>query len=204
MVGLFVALGVGIAIGNAGSSDSEPLADSSDEVSQEEFADLEAERDAVTAAMEEVEAERDAANARADEAEEALLLAELEAVEAAAQAASSEPEEEDDEPAEDEAAQGEDLSLAQRNAIGSAESYLSFTHFSRSGLISQLEYEDFSTDDATFAVDYIDPDWNEQAAGSAESYLEFTSFSRQGLIDQLLYEGFSQSEAEYGVEAVGY
>jgi Host cell surface-exposed lipoprotein/Protein of unknown function (DUF2510) len=91
----------------------------------------------------------------------------------------------------------------QRNAVSSARSYLDFSSFSRQGLIEQLEYEDYSAADATFAVDYVSPDWNEQAAKSAESYLEFTSFSYQGLIDQLIYEGFTPAQAEYGVDQSG-
>lgn len=104
----------------------------------------------------------------------------------------------------EEAEADSDLTLAQQNAIGQAESYLSFTAFSREGLIEQLEYEGYSNADATFAVDAINVDWNEQAALQAEQYLELMSFSRQGLIDQLLYEGFTQEQAEYGASAVGY
>jgi hypothetical protein len=96
------------------------------------------------------------------------------------------------------------LTLGQKQAIAQAESYLDFAAFSRTGLIEQLEYEGFSTADATFAVDNITVDWNEQAAASAESYLEFTSFSRSGLIEQLIYEGFTPEQAEFGVTAVGY
>lgn len=96
------------------------------------------------------------------------------------------------------------LTLGQKNAIGSAQSYLSFSGFSRSGLIKQLEYEGYSTEDATFAVDYLNIDWNEQAVKSAESYLSFSSFSRQGLIDQLEYEGFTHEQAVYAVGQVGY
>lgn len=94
-------------------------------------------------------------------------------------------------------------SVAQKNAVRQAESYLEYSAFSRSGLIGQLEYEDYSTDDATYAVDHITVDWNVQAAKSAASYLEYSSFSRQGLIDQLVYEGFSASEAEFGVSQTG-
>ena len=93
--------------------------------------------------------------------------------------------------------------VSQSNARESASSYLDFTAFSRSGLIGQLEYEGFSTADATYAVDSLNVDWNEQAAKSAASYLEFTSFSRSGLIDQLVYEGFTQAQAEYGVSTTG-
>lgn len=94
-------------------------------------------------------------------------------------------------------------SISQRNARGSAEDYLAFASFSRTGLIGQLEYEGFSTADATYAVDVLNVDWNEQAAKSAASYLEFSSFSRSGLIDQLVYEGFTQAQAEYGVSTTG-
>lgn len=97
-----------------------------------------------------------------------------------------------------------DITLSQENAIKSAENYLSFSAFSRKGLIGQLEFEGYSNEDATFAVDYLDVNWNAQAAKSAEQYLEFSSFSRQGLIDQLIFEGYTDTQAEYGVSAVGY
>ncbi len=91
----------------------------------------------------------------------------------------------------------------QENARGSAESYLKYSAFSRSGLIGQLEFEGHSTEDASYAVDAVNADWNEQAARSAKNYLEYSSFSRSGLIDQLLFEGFTQSQAEYGVSTTG-
>ena len=76
--------------------------------------------------------------------------------------------------------------------------------FSQSGLIKQLEYEGFSNEDATYAVNNCIVDWNEQAAKKAKEYIDTMSFSRDGLIDQLKYEGFSQEQAEYGVSAIGY
>ena len=88
----------------------------------------------------------------------------------------------------------------QRNARESAEAYLRFSAFSRTGLIEQLEYEGYSFEDASYAVDEANADWFEQAEKSAESYLDYSSFSRSGLLDQLLYEGFSEAEAAYGVE----
>jgi hypothetical protein len=94
--------------------------------------------------------------------------------------------------------------IGQKNARESAESYLKFSAFSRQGLIDQLEFEDYSTEDAEYAVDALNVDWNEQAAKSAASYLEFSSFSKQGLIDQLVFEGYTKSEAEYGAKAAGY
>lgn len=96
------------------------------------------------------------------------------------------------------------VTMGQKNALSKAKSYLGFTAFSYTGLISQLEFDGFSTEDSTYAVDNCGADWNEQAAKKAKSYLDFTSFSRDGLIDQLLFDGFTNEQAEYGVTKVGY
>ena len=90
----------------------------------------------------------------------------------------------------------------ERNALSKAYDYLDFMAFSYSGLIEQLEFEGFSTSEATYAADNCGADWNEQAAKKAREYLDFMSFSRSGLIEQLEFEGFTRSQAEYGVNAV--
>lgn len=95
------------------------------------------------------------------------------------------------------------FTAGQQNAIGKAQSYLQVAPFSRDGLIKQLEFDKFSTDDATFAVDHITVDWNAQATAKAKSYLQITSFSHQGLVDQLVFDGFTQDQAEFGVTAAG-
>lgn len=100
--------------------------------------------------------------------------------------------------------QEDTLTLGQKNALSMAKRYLDYTAFSYSGLIEQLEYEGYSTEEATYAVDNCGADWNEQAALKAQDYLDYASFSRSGLIDQLLFEGFTSEQAEYGVTAVGY
>lgn len=96
------------------------------------------------------------------------------------------------------------LTMGQQNALQSAKDYLDYSGFSYTGLIEQLEFEGYSTEDATYAADNCGADWNEQAAKSAQSYLDLTSFSRDGLIEQLVFDGFTQEQAEYGVTAVGY
>ncbi|MCO4273036.1 Ltp family lipoprotein [Pseudarthrobacter sp. HLT3-5] len=93
--------------------------------------------------------------------------------------------------------------ISQQNALRKAADYLEYTAFSRTGLIGQLEYEKYSAEDATWAVDRVTVDWNVQAAKKAKSYLEYTSFSRSGLVDQLLYEGYTPEQAEYGVSQTG-
>lgn len=94
--------------------------------------------------------------------------------------------------------------IGQQNALKSAKSYLNVSAFSRSGLIKQLEYEGYSEDEATYAVDNCGADWFEQAVKCAKSYLDVSAFSREGLIKQLEYEGFTHEQAVYGVEQNGY
>lgn len=94
--------------------------------------------------------------------------------------------------------------LGEKNALAQAGNYLSFTSFSYSGLIEQLEFEGFTPDEAKYAADNCGADWNEQAALKAQEYLDYSSFSRSGLIEQLEFEGFTTEQAEYGVTAVGY
>lgn len=100
--------------------------------------------------------------------------------------------------------EGKQETVSQKNAVRKAKSYLDFSAFSREGLIDQLEYEGFSTEDATYGADNSGADWNEQAVKKAKSYLDFSAFSRQGLIDQLEYEGFTYEQAVYGVEQNGF
>ena len=70
-------------------------------------------------------------------------------------------------------------------------------------LIEQLRYDRFSLADATYAVDRIGADRDEEAAQSAQSYLDTMPVSRQGHIDQLIYEKFTPAQAAYGVSTTG-
>lgn len=80
---------------------------------------------------------------------------------------------------------------------------MDFSAFSYDGLIGQLEFDKFTTEQATYAVKNCGTDWNEQAVKKAKSYLDISGFSRDGLIDQLVFDGFSQEQAVYGVEQNG-
>ena len=88
----------------------------------------------------------------------------------------------------------------EKMALASAKNYLSIKAFSREGLIEQLKFEGYSTDEATYAVDNCGADWKEQAAKAAKEYLELLPMSEQQLIDQLKFEGFTEEEAIYGAE----
>jgi hypothetical protein len=95
--------------------------------------------------------------------------------------------------------------MSQQNAIRKAQDYLNYTAYSRQGLITQLvDAEQFSEDDATYAVDGLNVDWNLQAAKKAEQYLDYTAYSHGGLLNQLIDgEHFTPSQAAYGVNAAG-
>ncbi|MCQ2446372.1 MAG: Ltp family lipoprotein [Clostridia bacterium] len=101
-----------------------------------------------------------------------------------------------------ESSQETQLSAGQRNALRQAQSYITVMAFSRSGLIDQLEYSGYSSEDATFAVDSLNVNWKEQAILKAKDYIDTMAFSRMGLIDQLEYSGFTTEEATYGVDSL--
>lgn len=101
------------------------------------------------------------------------------------------------------------LTTQQKNAVRSAENYISIMGFSRKGLINQLssDYGDgYSVKDATIAVDSMNIDYNEQAAKSAKNYLNTMGFSCKGLIDQLSSDAgdqYTQEQASYGAKQAG-
>ena len=61
--------------------------------------------------------------------------------------------------------------LGEQNALKSVQEYLSFSAFSHSGLVQQLEFEDRSHAEATYGADRCGANWFEQAAKSAADYL---------------------------------
>ena len=93
--------------------------------------------------------------------------------------------------------------MGESNALLSAQSYLEYSAFSYVGLIEQLEYEGYSSSEATYAVNNCGADWNEQALKSARSYLAYAAFSYEGLIEQLEYEEFTNEQAVYAANNCG-
>lgn len=103
----------------------------------------------------------------------------------------------------------QDLTGPQKNAVRSAENYLSFAGFSRDGLIEQLSspYGDgYDLADATAAVNSLAVDWNAEAVEAAQQYLEISGFSCSGLIEQLSSDygnKFTKNQATYAAEQAG-
>ncbi len=94
--------------------------------------------------------------------------------------------------------------FGEQNALKSAQSYLSFSAFSHSRLIQQLEYEGYSNAEATYGADRCGANWCEQAAKCAANYLKVSAFSESGLREQLKFEGFTDTQAYYGAAKNGY
>lgn len=223
----FAAASVAVLVSGCGAEEPAPPAASvTSEDAESARALVDAEQRAADAEARATDAEVRATDAEAEAAEEKERVATLEDELAAAEASLAELEEaaaesqvEDEIVADTVAAVEEDddvevrdaagdqrsgsMTVAQENAVRSASNYLDFTAFSRSGLIGQLEFEGYSTEDATVAVDSLDVDYDQQAAKAAKNYLDFTGFSRQGLIDQLVFEGYTQEQATYGVDQTG-
>ncbi|GAB3267655.1 Ltp family lipoprotein [Arthrobacter pigmenti] len=212
ILALFIISG----IASCGNEDPEPVgSDQTSEVeattsagdtsaADEAKASAKAEEEADKKAEAEAKAKEEAEAKAAEEAEAAAKAeAEAKAAEEAEAAAKAEAEAKAAEEAEAAKAKAEAGTVSQQNALRAAENYLDFTAFSRTGLIDQLVFEEYSAEDATWAVDRVNVDWNEQAAKAAANYLDFTSFSRQGLIDQLIFEGYTPAQAQYGVSQTG-
>jgi Host cell surface-exposed lipoprotein len=95
--------------------------------------------------------------------------------------------------------------------VDAAQSYLALgTGFSYESLFKQLTSSygsGFSAADATFAINYLHPDWDAQAVEAAKGYMALgTGFSRDSLIQQLTSSygsGFTYSQAEYAATQVG-
>ena len=97
------------------------------------------------------------------------------------------------------------LPIERRSAIEKAQSYLSHTPFSPSGLYDQLLFEGFSEEDSQFAVNCLVVDWDEMCYEKAVSYItNVGGFSKQSLIDQLVFEGFTKKQAKKAVQRLGY
>lgn len=97
-----------------------------------------------------------------------------------------------------------ELTMGQKNALGSAEKFLNYRGYSYSGLIEILEYDGYTHEEAVFAADNCGADWFEQAVREAETFLNYSSYSRAGLIEMLEYDGFTSEQAEYAVTQCGY
>lgn len=102
------------------------------------------------------------------------------------------------------------MTTAQQQAVDAAKGYLSLGQgFSYAGLLQQLTSSSgsgFTQAQAEYAINYLKPDWDQQAVEAAKGYLKLGGFSRDSLIQQLTSSagsGFTQAQAEYAANKVG-
>ena len=88
----------------------------------------------------------------------------------------------------------------EQDALNAAKNYLKVMPFSHTSLIKQLEFEGFSTKDATYGADNCKANWKEQALKAANDYVKLMAISRAGLLNQLVHEGFVFEEISYAAD----
>lgn len=93
--------------------------------------------------------------------------------------------------------------MGQKNALRKAKEYLGVMPFSHDGLIKQLEFEGYTSEEAAYGADNCGADWNTQAVKKAKEHLNVMAFSHDGLIKQLEHEAYTPEEAAYGVDNCG-
>ena len=93
-----------------------------------------------------------------------------------------------------------------RSALTKAKSYSELMHMSKAGIYNQLvsEYgEQFTAEEAQYAIDNIQADWNANALAKAQSYQDMMSMSPNAIYDQLVSEygeQFTAEEAQYAID----
>ena len=92
------------------------------------------------------------------------------------------------------------------NALAIAEDYSENMHMSKAGIYDQLisEYgEQFTEEEAQYAIDNIVADWNANALAKAKDYQDTMDMSPAAIYDQLISEygeQFTAEEAQYAVD----
>lgn len=101
---------------------------------------------------------------------------------------------------------GKEPTIGQKNALKKAESYSNMMHMSKNGVYKQLisEYgEGFTEEEAQYAIDNMNADWNANALEKAKSYQEMMNMSKSAIYKQLVSEygeDFTEEEAQYAIE----
>ena len=92
-----------------------------------------------------------------------------------------------------------------KSALRQADTYANTMHMSKARIYNQLisEYgEKFTEEEAQYAVDNVDADWNENALATAKNYQDNMALSPEAIRDQLTSEygeEFTQEEADYAI-----
>lgn len=97
----------------------------------------------------------------------------------------------------------ESLNENQVQAIQTAKDYLDTMHLSQTELLQMLSVENIDSEDAKFALEYLNIDWNQEARKKAKEYCKHKiGFSKEKLKAQLLFDHFTEEEADFAVSHI--
>ena len=97
----------------------------------------------------------------------------------------------------------ESLSENQVQAIQTAKDYLDTMHLSQTELLQMLSVENVDSEDAKFALEYLNIDWNQEARKKAKEYCKHKiGFSKEKLKSQLLFDHFTEEEADFALSHI--
>ena len=97
----------------------------------------------------------------------------------------------------------ESLSENQVQAIQTAKDYLDTMPLSQTELLQMLTVESINLEDAKFALEYLDIDWNQEARKKAKEYCKHKiGFSKVKLKAQLLFDHFTEEEADFALSHI--
>lgn len=85
----------------------------------------------------------------------------------------------------------------------SAENYLRSQGISRLGLIDQLQFEQFSEEDARYATEQSGADWNAEAVEAAQDFLSRNPYDAKTLTVLTESMGFTEDEVTHAVDEAG-
>ena len=97
----------------------------------------------------------------------------------------------------------ESLNENQVQAIQTAKDYLDTMPLSQTELLQMLTVENINLEDAKFALEYLDIDWNQSARKKAKEYCKHKiGFSKVKLKAQLLFDHFTEEEADFALSHI--
>lgn len=97
----------------------------------------------------------------------------------------------------------ESLNENQLQAIQTAKDYLDTMHLSQTELLQMLSVENVDSEDAKFALEYLNIDWNQEARKKAKEYCKHKiGFSKEKLKSQLLFDHFTEEEADFAMSHI--
>ena len=92
---------------------------------------------------------------------------------------------------------------SQKEAVKKTKDYVKYDHASKVNIRKQLiEWDDFSEEDAQYAVDHVKCNYKKAALETAKDYVKNNHMSKEAIQEQLTseWEQFTEKEAEYAVK----